>query len=430
MKKTLALLLVTLMLVTLAACGPATQTTANNGTTANSTTTTTAAVNTTITYVTLGGTGMATLEQAAKDFKAETGITVVLEDWAYSDAYQKILTMADAGNMPDSMYGFSSWTEQFKIAGYTVALDDLISKELYNDFSEAARGVCTVDGKLWALPSYMSVRTSLFNETAFTNAGVAIPTTWEEFLAAAPKLTDASKAKYAYSLVAGHAKNTLDCFLPFLWAYDAEVLNADRTKSAFNTPEGVAALQMYVDVAKYSVPDYGEATINNTQSNFTSQVAASYFHNAQGIAALKDAGSDFSWVKITPPLAGPKGTRVSLGVMDVDLVFKTGNEAATAKWLEFWHNKDREGLVIEQAGWVPNQTSFYERASFNDASNIMVAPFTALEPIAKFKPSISSWEELQKIMADAITKAVMGDLTAAEAFEIAGKQADELLAKQ
>ena len=99
---------------------------------------------TVITYVTLGDTGMELLKEAAAEFKNETGIEVKLESWAYSDAYQKILTLAEGGNMPDAMYGFSSWTQQFKEAGYTVAIDSLISKELYDDFSPAALDVCKV----------------------------------------------------------------------------------------------------------------------------------------------------------------------------------------------------------------------------------------------------------------------------------------------
>lgn len=129
----------------------------------------------TITYVTLGDTGMSLLEQAAKDFEAKTGIKVKLESWAYSDAYQKVLTLAGGNNLPDAMYGFSSWIPEFKEAGYTVAVDELISKALYDDFSKASREVCSLDGKLWALPSYMSIRGMLFNTKAFSKAGVAIP---------------------------------------------------------------------------------------------------------------------------------------------------------------------------------------------------------------------------------------------------------------
>lgn len=384
-----------------------------------------------ITYVTLGDTGMEHLKDAAIKFKEETGIEVKLESWAYSDAYQKILTLAEGGNMPDAMYGFSSWTQQFKEAGYTVAIDKLISSELYNDFSEAARDVCSVNGELWAMPSYMSIRGMLFNKNRLEEAGIQqIPDTWEGFLKDAEKLTDPSTGKYAYAMVAGHPKNTLDCFLPILWAYDADVLNADGTANGFNNENGIAALQMYVDLAKYAVPDYGQADINSTQNNFTTQIAASYFHNAQGLAALKDAGEDYSWAVITEPLAGPSGSRYALGVMDVDLVFNTGNQELAAKWLEFWHQPEYQGKVVEQSGWVPNQKSYFESMPiFTDESNVMIAPFAKMEPIAKFKPSIICWEEVQKVMADAITKAVMGELSAEEAINLAGEQVDSLLMK-
>ena len=387
---------------------------------------------TVITYVTLGDTGMGLFKEAAAQFKAETGIEVKLESWAYGDAYQKILTLAEGGNMPDAMYGFSSWTQQFKEAGYTVAINDLISQELYDDFSPAAREVCAVGDELWAMPSYMSIRGMLFNETRLKEAGIENPpTTWEEFLAVAPLITDQSAGKYAYTMVAGHPKNTLDCFLPILWAYDADVMNADGTANGFNNEMGIAALQMYVDLAKYAVPDYGQADINSTQSNFTTQIAAAYFHNAQGLAALKAAGEDFSWAVITEPLAGPSGSRYSLGVMDVDLVFNTGNQEAAAKWLEFWHTAKYQGQVINQSGFVPNQQSYYAAIpEFTDEANVMVAPFAKMEPMAMFKPSITCWEEVQKAMADAVTKAVMGEITAQEAMELAGKQVDELLSKQ
>ena len=435
MKKALALLLALMMALAVTACTKAApaETAATEQPAAASTEAQpaeeAAVLPESITYVTLGSTGLDTLKEAAAQFEQETGVKVNIEDWAYTDAYQKILTLAEAGNMPDAMYGFASWTREFKEAGYIVCAEDYISKDLYNDFSEAARGVCSADGKMWTLPSYMSVRTVLFNKNMLDAAGVSVPTTWEEFLTIAPKLYDPTNGKYAYSLVAGQAKNTLDCFLPILWAYGADVMNADGTANGFNNDKGVAALQMYCDIAKYAVPDYGEASINETQSNFTNQVAAAYFHNAQGLRALADAGQDYSWATVAEPLAGPDGQKYALGVMDIDILFKTGNEAITAKFLELWHTADYQGLVIEQTGWVPNQQSYFAaRPAFSDASNVMVAPFCALEPIAKFKPSIVGWEEVQKVMADYITKAVMGEMSAADAFAAAGAEVDKLLA--
>lgn len=417
MKKLLALVLAMILVLSLAACGakPAPDDASSEGVE--------------ITYVTLGDTGMDLLQEAAAAFEAETGVKVNLESWSYSDAYQKILTAAEGNNMPDAMYGFSSWTQQFKEAGYTVAFDGLISDELYNDFSQAALDVCSVDGEMWAMPSYMSVRSLLINKASLDAAGVAAPTTWEEMLKIAPALCNNGVTNYAYTLVAGHAKNTLDTYLPILWAYGCDVLSSDGKTAAFNTPEGVASLQMFVDLSKYAVPSYGEDTINETQSNFTTQNAAAYIHNGQGLAALEAEGETHEWAEILMPLAGPNGDAYSYGVMDVDLLFATGHEKETAQWLEFWHQAKYQGEVIKAAGWVPNQASYVEAIpEFSDPNNALVAPFVAMENQAKFKPSITCWEEIQKIMADHITKAVFGEETADAAWAAAETECNAVLA--
>lgn len=384
-----------------------------------------------ITYVTLGDTGLEKLKEAAAVFEQETGIKVNFESWSYSDAYSKILTLAEAGNMPDAMYGFSSWTEQFKEAGYTVEIGQYISEELYNDFTESAREVCSVNGELWAMPSYMSVRSVIINKDAFASAGLPVPTTWEEMLADCAALCDDGYCQYAYTMVAGHAKNTADCFLPILWAYGADVLSEDQKSVAFNTPEGVAALQMYVDLAKYSVPDYGEALIANTLANFGSQIAAAHLANSQAMANLKAEGKDYSFAQIIEPLKGPGGEAYSYGVMDVDLIFKTGNEEAAGQWLEFWHQTEYMGKVFEEFGFIPNQKSFYEEnPSFSDPANDLVAPFAAMVEQAKFKPTITCWEEIQKIFSDYVAKAVLGQMTAEEAFAAAETECNAVLAAQ
>lgn len=431
MKKALALVLIALMLFAIIGCSTAPKTQVSPNVDASDEQVAASNESTKeITYVTLGGTGMELLQEAAAAFEAENGVKVKIEDWAFSDAYSKILTLAEGGNMPDAMYGFSSWTVEFKEAGYIACVEDYISKELYDDFSPAARGVCSTDGKLWTLPSYMSIRSLVINRKAFDDAGVAVPTTWEEMLSSAPKLMNGT-TKYAYAMVAGHTKNTADCFLPIFWAYGAELLNEDRTKTLVNTPEGVAALQAYCDLAKCSVPDYGEGTINETQTNFTSQNAAAYIHNGQGIAALKDAGEDYSWCEIIPPLKGPDGAAYSFGVMDIDVLFKTGNEEITAKWLEFWHQAKYMGESTNRIGFVPNQASIKAGVpAFTDPDNMLVAPFVEFEPIAKFKPSIICWSEFEKIFSDYVAKAVLGQMTAADAFAAAEVDLNALLAAQ
>ena len=117
--------------------------------------------------------------------------------------------------------------------------------------------------------------------------------------------------------------------------------------------------------------------------------------------------------------------------MDVDLLFKTGNEEIAAQWLEFWHQAQYMGQVTKELGFVPNQQSIIEAIpDFTDPANTLVAPFVEFEGIAKFKPSIICWEEIQKIMADHITNAVFGRETPAEAWAAAEKECNEVIAAQ
>ena len=383
-----------------------------------------------ITYVNLGGTGKDLLAQAATDFEAKTGVKVNIQDWAYADAYQKIITLTGAKNPPDAMYGFSSWIQQFMKSGDSAPLDEYITPEFKADFMQSAVDVCSVDGKLWALPYYMSIRTLLINKDAFAAAKVEAPKSYADLLAAAPKLTDAKNGKYATALIAGMPKNTLDVFLPFLWSFGADVLTPDQKKTAFNTPDGIAALQMYVDLSKYAVPDYGEADIYAMEKDFTSGAAAAIIHSAAPMKSLENEGKSSAFVEPLQPLEGKAGIRASLGVMDVNLVFKTGNEQAAADFLMFWQTKDRAAVVSENTGYIPNQNSWYERPAFKDPANLLVAPFAEAGKYAKFKPSVTCWEELQKVMTDAIAKAIMGELSATDAFKLAAEQGDALLAKQ
>lgn len=223
MRKTIALALSLLLAVALTACSPPSDPTPPASPAASTPSSQSQAApsgdsapaqGTTITYVTLGDTGMNQLKKAAEEFEAQTGIKVKLESWAYSDAYQKIITLCEAGTPPDAMYGFSGWTQQFKDLGYTVPLDGLISQQLIDDFSAAALDVCTVDGQLWVLPSYMSIRSILYNKNHLDAAGITeLPTTWQEFLEIAPKLVGGGK--YAYSMVAGHPKTLWTASCPY-----------------------------------------------------------------------------------------------------------------------------------------------------------------------------------------------------------------------
>jgi hypothetical protein len=76
----------------------------------------------------------------------------------------------------------------FAARGLIVPVDELIAR-LGDQFSAGAVGNFTLRGRVWAVPlSAVNVTTFFYNKRLFQQAGLAVPETYAEFRAAAPKL--------------------------------------------------------------------------------------------------------------------------------------------------------------------------------------------------------------------------------------------------
>src|ERR1700709_2596821 len=109
------------------------------------------------------------------------------------------LSAAFAGNdYPDISYAFGSWASQLEASGRTLDITKQVSapSEKWSEFTGAARATAQPTGKKTiGFPAVVDNISLLYNKTVFDKAGVAYPTadwTWDDFRAAAKKLTDAS----------------------------------------------------------------------------------------------------------------------------------------------------------------------------------------------------------------------------------------------
>jgi alpha-1,4-digalacturonate transport system substrate-binding protein len=132
----------------------------------------------------------------AKEFKAKEGIDVEIVN-VPNDGYQdKLRQAAQANSLPD--------------AASVPSLDTIWVNQL-QDLSDIANNatnkinktyVTEQDGKVLTIPSDVTAAGLFINKSLFEKAGVTYPTdpastwTWDEFLAAATKVRDASGAKY------------------------------------------------------------------------------------------------------------------------------------------------------------------------------------------------------------------------------------------
>ena len=106
----------------------------------------------------------------------------------YSSLQQSVMASAASGDLPTMTQLTNSNTPDYMSQGFLVPLDDLLVEE--NGFSaELLEGIypgfiegVTYDGQKYALPFSKSVRLMFVNDDLLAEAGVEVPTTWQEVL--------------------------------------------------------------------------------------------------------------------------------------------------------------------------------------------------------------------------------------------------------
>ncbi|MFI7015904.1 ABC transporter substrate-binding protein [Streptomyces sp. NPDC050164] len=170
--------------------------------------------------------GEAGVEQAVKRYAKAYKDANVTTQWITGNNYeQKLFAALLTKNAPD-VFEFHPQIQLVK-SGQVADLTDII-EPVKNDFNPADIKSHTVDGKIYGVrmiddPQFLFYRPSLFEK-----AKIEVPTTLEELIEAADKLTT-SKVKGIFL-----GNNLTSVQNPLIWSAGADTLTADN-KPAFNT---------------------------------------------------------------------------------------------------------------------------------------------------------------------------------------------------
>lgn len=161
-----------------------------------------------------------------------------------------------------------------------------------DDFYEGALSLATsADGDLLAVPAHGWVQGFWYRQSAFDDAGLDAPTTWDAILEAAETLHDPDNDEYGVVVGSDETPFARQCFTPYARSNGARVFNADG-EIVFDSDEMVEALEFYGSLAEYSPPGADTfETANNTYLNdqchlimYSSYIMGDISSNADGLA--------------------------------------------------------------------------------------------------------------------------------------------------
>ncbi len=175
-------------------------------------------------------------KQAVEGYaKAYPGAAVTVQ-WNPGDYDQKVASALLTDGGPDVFeYGNGPTIEMIQ-AGQVVDMSGILAAA-ESDFTPSLVERMTYKGKLYAVPQVIDMQLLFYRKSLLQAAGVNLPTTVDELIAAAKKLTT-DKVK---GFFAGNDGGVSVLGGPMLWAAGQDYLNEDQTQMGFDSDRGSQA---------------------------------------------------------------------------------------------------------------------------------------------------------------------------------------------
>ena len=228
----------------------------------------------------------AALQSAFDAYQEETGLAVKAEVVAFGDFGQRWPAAQAGGTLPDLAIttpedAMSMWT-----AGALDPMDDLLAEaggeQLYSE--GALEASSRYDGQLVSLPHYVHTRIMHTRMDRLSEAGLEVPVTMEDYLAAAEAMT---KTPDYYGFIPQLSQNDIGGGY-LLWimaqANGASLFTPDGTVTL--TEAGVVDAARWIgDMAKFAPPSAATTPISETFNLINSGSASMTITSAAGIAS-------------------------------------------------------------------------------------------------------------------------------------------------
>lgn len=370
------------------------------------------------------------MAEKADEFYELSGIRVNVEQIAYSEMKNKVmLDLSSPGGAYDIIATTEYWLSEFNEGNMLADQYQFINNPtLYDpsfeieDIGSSALDANTIDGKLLAMPFKFNSQFMVYRTDLIEN----VPTTWEEYLSVAQANT--SGDKYGVSLALS-VNSVMDVYLNLLYQAGGTFLSEDNTTCNLDTPEAKKAMDFLLELAKCS----SDGAINN-------QWPESCQLYAQGMAAMyptvnSQLGNLYS--SATPEVlenlayAELPGQVACLTTWGLGITENCQNKEAAWLFIQYMFSpeKTKEVVIGTDGGDIPVRSSLLLSEDLATA----YPHFTVMNEITQNEghtwvyPKTTCTTAIMESLAIHVQNALLGTETGDEALSSAKAEIEDLL---
>jgi multiple sugar transport system substrate-binding protein len=378
--------------------------------------------------------GKAITAAAARFNATHPKIHITVQNYGNSDyALQKVLTAIRGGHYPDIVYLYGSWAANVAQTPHAVDLAPMIKSDPsidWNDFWPAERQAVTVNGKVIGVPALVDNLGLVYNKKLFRQAGIPFPTadwTWDDFRAAAKRLTDPSAKQFGWAYVNDASEDTVWRFDALLWQAGGDILTPDQKHAAFDSPAGIKAATLLQQMATVDHSVYLDSGNQNYVNLFNSGKIGMLFTGPWDLSQFPDV--DYG-VQILPgdqnhdTISGP----------DQWVMLDNGDDRRQAAWtfLKWFTSPAQATRWSIATGDLPIRASQVKQPGYQDYVKKYngISTFVQNEQNAvKARPVLTDYNEISQAMGQAIQAILLGKAQPQQALSKAADQVNSVLAQ-
>ena len=393
----------------------------------------------TVTAWFFGGTPghLAWMKEQVAAFQQQTGITLQYTERDWAKQREDMLAALTSGEVPDIVRTHNKYVAEFGDSGDLKALED------YSDFAQVAANfvpnyLATTEnqGKHYGLPEAALPFIMAVNKPMLDAAGVAYPNNWDEFQAAAVKLSKPDQGIYGYTIPGGVNLDAAYRFAPWLYKAGGRVLNDDWSEATFNAEAGVAALEMLLRLqAEGAIPDGNAAYAFAENADLWGAGKAvlstegPWWQNVMKEQYKMDTAS--LMVAPIPAQAQPVGGNAPGTLLDITMIAimaKGKNNEGAWEFLKWIRDPERDKAFVnpDTAGGLPTTKLPYESADIQWG-------FIGKDTFLEEAQSVVTWPnhpqitEIQMKLAEGLNSAFSGAASAKDALDNAAADVNDIL---
>jgi putative chitobiose transport system substrate-binding protein len=338
-----------------------------------------------------------------------------------------------AGNAPDviNLSVSEGWVSEYADKGLLLNLDEKVPQAVKDIYFPGLWKEQLIDGKNFQFPWYQGLSVELINKRIFQTAGLD-PAAFPKTIDGIPQLcqTLLDKAKTVCDI-----RLTVNDLLAQM-VYEGNVKPLDSAgKFAFNSPEGVAWLQMYVDMVKAGTVDNTTLTTTDDRTGlllFSAGQAPFYLTGPNLIREVKTNNSTLynDLAVATAPLG--KSNVTGKGLMSISVKANTKFPNASMALAQFFTNPRSMVQFAQQVSVYPSSPKAFEDPFFSSTPSAIE---DSARPLAKdiiatyadIVPTIPKKADVNQIVLKAVESALFNKVPAQDALNKAVQDANALV---